>query len=475
LEDRPGIIQKPHRIVLACIMVLAGSAVRLWYPADQQFGTDEVVALLLGHDWLKHPGIVYHGMYSGGGVSNPPISIYLFAGVFKLSSGNPETACLTVIGLNILGIALAAWWLLIRSTWLPLFWAWWVVAALCFNPWMVIYSGDILAQSLLLPFVVVAVGGLAGFLRETPFYPRVLIGIVSLAILSQIHMSGILWTVGLVAGVILFWPGGPRRHKLLFLGSLAGVLLAAYLPWLIYITKTRPAYVQGASADGVMRIFWDLVKALGAVWAGTSYGQFHCFFTAEEAHAFYTRLGLLWRAHQYLSYFVSAVAVVASLTALRRFSQFSTRERLMASLILGMMAIPLLATVIKARACPHYAIVAFFPTMLLMAYGMGRAQEWLRSRTLRLGLKALAILMLAGQLWTTSAFLQTIHAHGGTKGDFGDTLHVQKERVLKIRGVRMSDFRTQPGMNRIESVYLKDYYSDGRINAIETTPEHRGF
>jgi 4-amino-4-deoxy-L-arabinose transferase-like glycosyltransferase len=450
---------------IVLLTLAGGGAVRLWYPDDQQFGADEAIALILGKEWLDHPYLVSHGMYSGGGVNNPPMSVYLFAAVFWLSGGDPERASLVIVAFNLIGLAMAGGWLLVASRRLPLFWAWWALAALCLNPWMVIYSGDVLAQSLLLPFAVLSVIGLAEIWSPNPWRPRILLGIISVAVTSQIHMSGILWAVALYAGVVLFWPSGRRREFVAFLAASAGVFVVLYVPWLIHLATSRSGYTPGSPTGTYLGVFRQMVEAFSAVWAGTGYRQLDTLFNPEQGSLFYSRMGLTWKVLQYVSLAAFALATLGAMLAVRRSHRSSQSEGLIASLVVALCLFPLLSALIRARPCPHYAIVSAFGIALLAASGLMRVEQWARPRSrLRWATRALAVVLLATQLWTTAGFLRHVHDFGGTGGESGVLLRVRLERVRALRHLTLRDFFARKDLHKLEYLYLKDYLQDGRIS-----------
>jgi hypothetical protein len=446
-------------IGLASATVAAGAAIRLSYLDDIEFKGDEALALILGKDWIDNPCIVRHGMLSGAGVNNPPASVYLFAVIFAISGGDPQSATMVVIIWNIVGLAFAAWWLMARCPTLSPFWAWWSLAYLCFHPWHIIYSRKIWAQDLLMPFLIVGVAGIASIWAGSWRWWRAVVGVVCLTMVSQPHLTGLLYAAGLAVGVIAFWPRAERRRIGPFLALSAAVFLTLYLPWLIHLAKVGFVDVPDSGSGSRLAVFRRIFSLLFHVWAGAGYRRHEYFFGPGEAQQFFSQMGAGWIIFQRLLCLVAGLAMVSALIRIAGSMRQPEDNRFFRSLGLSLCAFLGLVALIRPNAHPHYAIVTIFPMALLIAYGAEGMAQWRGgARRIQYAARTLALLVLVAHLWTALGFLNHIHSTGGTSGDFGKVLRVKLEEVARMKDRPLDE------MPLNVYLYLRDYTDDGDIS-----------
>jgi hypothetical protein len=109
--------------------------------------------------------------------------------------------------------------------------------------------------------------------------------------------------------------------------------------------------------------------------------------------------------------------------------------------------------------------VSAFGIALLAATGLMRIEQRAGIRwTVRWATRALAVLLLATELWTTAGFLRHVHDFGGTGGESGVFLRVRLERVRALRYLTFRDFLSREDLHKLEYLYLKDYLQDGKIS-----------
>jgi hypothetical protein len=213
-------------LVIACAAVLAGCVLRLAWPgvmeykADEQYMFERSQRVGVSEPW---PAL---GMPSGaGGVPNPALSVWSFAGLARLSgAATPVALARTVATLNCLGLValtVFAWRGAggARRVWL------WTVSLAALAPTAILVQRKIWAQSLLPLFALLM---LAAWTRRRTFGGALLWAALAL-VAGQIHMTGFIFFVALTLWTLVFW-----RDSMHWRGWLAGVLLGGLsaVPWL---------------------------------------------------------------------------------------------------------------------------------------------------------------------------------------------------------------------------------------------------
>ncbi|HLB49848.1 MAG TPA: glycosyltransferase family 39 protein, partial [Anaerolineales bacterium] len=185
----------PLLIILALAALL-----RLGWPNITEFKADEARLFALALDMAEFKSFALRGIGSSVGLPNFPMSVWLYSIPLFLWK-HPYSATLFVGALNT--VAVYVCYRLTRRYWGEIAA---LVAALFFavSPWAVIYSRKIWAQDLLPLFVLIYIGSaLAAFVDGRRWF--LLFHFVALAVVVQIHFSGIAFVPLTALLLIIFW------------------------------------------------------------------------------------------------------------------------------------------------------------------------------------------------------------------------------------------------------------------------------
>ncbi|MBI3241395.1 MAG: hypothetical protein HYZ49_03785, partial [Chloroflexi bacterium] len=212
---------------LLFILALA-ALLRLGWPGLTEFKADEARLLALALDMAEFKGLALRGIGSSVGFPNFPMSVWLYSIPLFLWK-HPYSATFFLAGLNTLAVYVT--YRLTRRYWGE---AAALVATLFFavSPWAVIYSRKIWAQNLLPLFVLLYIGSaLAAFVDKRRHF--LLLHFVSLAVVVQIHLSGLAFIplTGLL--LIIFWRRTREAWREIVLGLAAAALTA--IPFGIWV------------------------------------------------------------------------------------------------------------------------------------------------------------------------------------------------------------------------------------------------
>jgi hypothetical protein len=227
-------------LALAVILALAG-LLRMGWPGITEFKQDEAHLYTLSLDVAELRAFPLRGIDSSVGLPNGAASVYLFA-LPLLIWKSPLAATLFVGALNTASVGLA--YLLARRYWgrrAALGGALLYAGA----PWAVIYSRKIWAQDLLPLFVTGYVfAGLLAFVEGRRRW--VLVHLVLLAVIIEIHYSGLALAPLTLVLLVIYW----RRVDWRLVA--AGLALAALtaLPLLIYVLSLGPVLAGGSAVIG---------------------------------------------------------------------------------------------------------------------------------------------------------------------------------------------------------------------------------
>ncbi len=197
--------------------VLWAGILRMTWPGVSPFAYDEAELSRLALELARTGRIPVTGMISSAGVPNLPVSVWIFALPYAIST-NPEAAVLFVALLNILGV-IGVWWVARRAGngWAGVAAAW----LLAGSPYGVFYSRGIWAQDLLVPLSVLwAVTGLISLEKRRGKW-LFFHGFVS-ALAPQVHYAGfVLPVLSVFVGIFhrFRWEWLP-----FFIGALASAL-----------------------------------------------------------------------------------------------------------------------------------------------------------------------------------------------------------------------------------------------------------
>jgi 4-amino-4-deoxy-L-arabinose transferase-like glycosyltransferase len=252
----------PSRLILIAIMALA-AITRLGWPAITEFKADEARLYALALNMAEFKGLALRGIGSSVGFPNFPMSVWLFS-IPLFFWKHPYAATLFVGLLNTLAVYVC--YRLVKRYWGQVAG---LTAALMFaaSPWAIIYSRKIWAQDLLPLFVLGYIGtALAGFVEGRKW--ALLWHLVFLAIVVQIHLSGVALIPVTALLFVIFWKRTRAAWKEIGLGGLVGVLTA--LPFGIWLLQ----HANGNTSilNGVLRqpatYSLDSVQYAWLVWNG---------------------------------------------------------------------------------------------------------------------------------------------------------------------------------------------------------------
>lgn len=273
IEPHP--FKRKDWIILLLVLLIAGM-MRFGMPGIVEFFHDDAMVATMALEMAEGVRFPFTGIISSTGIPNTPISIYLMAIPFAISS-DPSVAIGFIMALNVAGVGLL--WALAhryfgRNAGL--------VAGLTYaiSPWAVLFSRKIWAQDFHTPFILLGLLlALVGFwerpsdasktrrtLAQAFALPVFLIGV-------QIHFAA----VALLPLVIIVAVYG--RRQIQWRAATVSVALAVLvlLPYLIGLTQTLqddPARISDAatrSADS--GLIFSGESLLDAVYLATGYGM----------------------------------------------------------------------------------------------------------------------------------------------------------------------------------------------------------
>lgn len=233
--------------IAVALAVAAGIALRLTYPfdieykADEQFSFETARAMLSGDYWS------WGGMPMSVGGANPGMSLWIFAGLmFGIGADTPPELARAVQLLNCAGlIALVLFAARVpppseREPWL------WAAALWAVNPIAIILERKIWPPSVLPLFIVMLI---AAWWHRRAALGSFAFGLLA-ALLSQIHMSVLLYAAMLVAWAC-FDDRRSWRWGALIGGIVIGVLPA--VPWLFELLSNLHQIGSGAGVGDKWR------------------------------------------------------------------------------------------------------------------------------------------------------------------------------------------------------------------------------
>jgi len=143
---------KRRDIIVLLIILFIAALLRLDEPGIVEFFHDEAMLSTLAQSMAAGESFPLTGINSSTGIPNPPVSVYVMALPFALSS-DPLFATLFVATLNVVGVGLL--WLLAHRYAGPTVG---LVAGLTYavSPWAVLFSRKIWAQDFHTPFILLA-------------------------------------------------------------------------------------------------------------------------------------------------------------------------------------------------------------------------------------------------------------------------------------------------------------------------------
>ena len=414
-------------IALVAVLVLA-TVLRLQSPGVVEFKRDEAALSLLGLDLAHGHDLPLLGIGSSVGVPNSPVSVYLLALPYALST-NPQWATGFIALLNVGAVfgvyAIARRY---RGPTAGLI----AAMALAVSPWAVIYSRKIWAQDLLPPFVVVAMAaGLLGFLERKRTGQFLFLPL--LAIAGQLHFAAV---VLLPAALLLLWWG--RRNLTRWFWFSLPVAVLCFAPYAIGLARAdllNPAALAAlrASSAGATSPADPLI-ALQYAWLTISGADLHAL---AGPYRFRDYLATIPDLTSVVA--LTGIAVLASATWLliRAIRRRDALAKVDGVLLVWAMAAPIVFLLPWTPVYPHY-FIPILPACALIA-GMAAANAVVALRPkpagrVILGMAAVGVaLIVAGDILAVTSLLRFVESNA-TPGGFGTPL----ARLLDVRDAVLS-------------------------------------
>ncbi len=241
------------------VMLLAGSMLRLVWPGDMEWKTDEKLIYGLAHQAAEARALPDVGIKSGGGIVNPGLSVGVFA-LFATFTKDPVGMVQLVQWLNVLallGFAASAWYRsrgVERDIWLN------GMALAAVSPLAVLFARKIWAQDLLpaISFVIILAHG-----HRDRSWGAFLWGLAG-ALMGQVHMSGFYFAFGLFAVTVVH--DRVRGLSFRWVAWLAGSGLGAVtmVAWLVHLAQhPQPSTASPWNMLQLNFYFYWIIDAMG--------------------------------------------------------------------------------------------------------------------------------------------------------------------------------------------------------------------
>src|SRR5579859_1046294 len=431
---------------IALIAILALAAIlRLGWPGTVEFKRDEANLSALTLNMVHGQGIPLLGIDSSVGIRNPPISVYLMAPPYIVSS-SPVLATLYVGLLNVIAVGLL--YALARRYYGPR--AAMITGLLyAVSPWAVVYSRKIWAQDLLPVFVLLTVGsGLLGFLegkRKAQF-----VHLPLLAITGQIHYGAFVLIPVTLALIAL----GRRRIQREFAFSFVLTSLVV-LPYALGVVQASLSpqdagqkFVNASSTGGQpsnpITLTLDALRLAAQSIGGTQIAAQAGPTAQPQLEAqFGGTLPLLDALFDGLA----VVVILAAIWLLVRIVRRDARAPVDLIVLIWLAFTPLVFSITWTPVYPHYMIIMLPAAYLAVGAVSGKSTPLvaapLPAPSVRetgdnvnvvtvVGLFAVAIIV-SSQVWVQVAFLNFVATHdtpGGFATPLGDYIPV-RDAILK--------------------------------------------
>ena len=405
-------VQRRDWLVLVAVLIVA-ALLRLGEAGIVEFKHDEAMLSLLAQDMVSGKGIPFTGIPSSVGVPNPPISVYILALPYALSS-SPLIATLFIAALNVIGVGLL-WWITHRYVGRTAA----ILTSLAYavNPWAILYSRKIWAQDFHTPIFLFAIAlGLYGFIEGKRWAQIVCLPVLLIAL--QIHFAA--WAL-LPLYLWFLWTGRKQLSwKAIALSVFLGILTV--VPFLIGLSNTlaqdpnrltNAIHPKGSGLSlSTDAIRWNGLFASGiAVETQVAPGQTLNLLSQTP------RLDALWW-------------IIAGLTLIGLFVIIAQRHRLAILLMLWALLPILIFTPTWTAIYPHY-FIASIPAFCLLA-GIGGAfliEHLSVNRAFQVvAFAALSVIFISQVFWWRGMlhYVETTYIADG----FGTPLHF----LMDIRG-----------------------------------------
>ena len=223
---RNNFLQKPFFWV--CIIFAAAATFRIFSLDLLEFKYDEAFTVFELTQFYAHPYLMQVGSPQSTGVYNPPLFNYLMI-ILSVLSRDPVFLSFVIALINTISVVI--FYLVIRK-FLGNHIAVFSSLTLALSPWSIIFSRKIWIPDLILPFMVMFLY----FFMKRSYLPL----FITLALLIQIHASGLFFAATTVLGLIL-----TRERfnlKKAFIGFVIGFIPA--IPYFIRQLTSAPICVD---------------------------------------------------------------------------------------------------------------------------------------------------------------------------------------------------------------------------------------
>jgi hypothetical protein len=434
--------------------VLGIAALAAWLRLRQldlvEFKVDEAIAIDMARGVL-HGDFPTAGLTSSTGARNPPLLIYLTA--IPLAVRDDPLAATAFVGLLAVA-AVALTYFVLRPRFGPLV-ALGAAALFATAPWAVLFGRKVWGQNVL---PIVSVGLLWSLFvvlerrrsRAVAFVP------IGLCLAFQLNFSAIALAIPAVA--VLLFRARDVHWRALAVGL--GVAFLLLEPWLLHQTThgfadisalvSRGDEEEAATPEsGPVDAFRVALRIVGVGdWeylTGDSLTPF-----ARDAEPVWTvarAAGVVAAALLVLGLVTSAVCVVRNARVTRRrpwleLEVAAARRALLLVWLAG--ACLVYAAPASDRLYPHYLIVTFPVSFVVLALGLADLRGAVRGRLGRaawLGAAATVVAVCAAFWAFTLSFHRYVGREGGTAGDYGVVYRDKAELAdfVRERGLRVPD------------------------------------
>jgi 4-amino-4-deoxy-L-arabinose transferase-like glycosyltransferase len=436
------------------LVVLVIAALAAWLRLRRldlvEFKIDEAIAIDMARGVLRGE-FPSTGLTSSTGAQNPPLLIYLTA--IPLAVRDDPLAATAFIGLLAVA-AVALTYFVLRPRFGSLV-ALSAAALFATAPWAVLFGRKVWGQNVL---PVVAVGLLWSLFavlerrhsRAVAFVP------IGLCLAFQLNFSAI--ALAIPAAAVLLYRARDVHWRALAVG--VGVAFLLLEPWLLHQTThgfddivalvSRENVEEAATPEsGPVDAFRVALRLVGVGdWeyvAGDSFTPF-----ARDAEPVWTLAevaGVLAAALLVLGLVTSAVCVVRNARIARRrpwleLDAAASRRALLLVWLAGVCLV--YAAPASDRLYPHYLIVAYPVSFVLLALGIADLARAVRGRFGRaawFGAAAAVVVACGAFTAFTLSFQGYVGREGGTAGDYGVVYRDKAELadVVRARGLRVRD------------------------------------
>ncbi|MGB1288494.1 MAG: hypothetical protein ACPG7F_18310, partial [Aggregatilineales bacterium] len=240
--------------MLLMLVLLVAAVMRLSEPGIVEFFHDDAMVSSMAQEMVSGETLPLTGIISSVGIPNPPMTIYVLAIPFLLST-DPAFAILFIMIFNVVGVGLL-WWIAHRyfGRYVAL------VAGLTYavSPWAVLYSRKIWAQDYHTPFILFGVLlGLYGFLEASKRTERAqqflltrqewaqVLCLPVLLIGMQIHFAA--WLLLPLYPILLMMGWRRMSFRALFVSAIfCGIVLLPYAVGLAQTLDADPGRITAA-------------------------------------------------------------------------------------------------------------------------------------------------------------------------------------------------------------------------------------